>query len=174
MKCESCNKRHATVHLTEINGNEKRERHLCEECAQSLNNPLVKMPTPADILSSLINQVAPEIGEMSKTACPACGLSYLEFRSKGRLGCPMDYTAFKKGLVPLLEKMHGASQHIGKVPSRAGKELVVKNEVLQLRKELDKAVEKEDYEKAAKIRDRIFELSASEDKKDEGTLQQNG
>lgn len=162
MKCEVCNKRHATVHLTEISGSEKRERHLCDECAHTLNDQMVKMPSPTDILTSLINQVAPEIGEMSKTACPACGLSYLEFRSHGRLGCPMDYTAFKKGLTPLLEKMHGATQHIGKVPSRAGKELVVKNEVLQLRKELDKAVEKEDYEKAARIRDRIFELSGSE------------
>ncbi|MFQ5956940.1 MAG: UvrB/UvrC motif-containing protein [Candidatus Brocadiales bacterium] len=171
MKCESCNKRHATVHLTEISGNEKREQHLCDECAHNLNNQLVKMPSPADILTSLINQVAPEIGEMSKTSCPACGMSYLEFRSSGRLGCPMDYMAFKKGLNPLLEKMHGASQHIGKVPSRAGKELVVKNEVLQLRKELDKAVEKEDYEKAARIRDRIFELSGSDDVK--RTLQQD-
>ncbi len=169
MKCESCNKRHATVHLTEISGNEKREQHLCDECAQNLNSQMVKMPSPADILTSLINQVAPDIGEMSKTSCPACGISYLEFRSNGRLGCPMDYTAFKKGLVPLLEKMHGSSQHIGKVPSHAGKELVVKNEVLQLRKELDKAVEREDYERAAKIRDRIFELSGSDDVK--GTLQ---
>jgi protein arginine kinase activator len=86
----------------------------------------------------------------------------------------MDYTAFKKGLVPLLEKMHGSAQHIGKVPSRAGKELVVKNEVLQLRKELDKAVEKEDYEKAAKIRDRIFEVSGNDSDNVKGTLQQDG
>ncbi len=174
MKCEACNKRHATVHLTEIASGEKKEQHLCDECAHNLNDQLIKMPSPTDILTNLINQVVPEIGEMSKTSCPACGMSYLEFRSSGRLGCPMDYTAFKKGLVPLLEKMHGSAQHIGKVPSRAGKELVVKNEVLQLRKELDKAVEKEDYEKAAKIRDRIFEVSGNDSDNVKGTLQQDG
>src|SRR3972149_2991729 len=113
MKCESCNKKHATVHLTEILGTVKKERHLCEECAQSINTHLTKIPSPTEILTSLINQVAPEINEMSKIVCPVCGLSYLEFRSNGRLGCPMDYTIFRKGLIPLLEKMHSSTQHVG-------------------------------------------------------------
>ena len=163
MKCESCNKKHATVHLTEIVGTVKKERHLCEECAQSINTQLKKIPSPTEILTSLIKQVAPEIGEMSKIVCPVCGLSYLEFRSHGRLGCPMDYTIFRKGLIPLLEKMHGSIQHVGKVPSRAGKELIRKNELMQLRNELNKAVEKEDYEKAAELRDKIYELSCDND-----------
>ena len=163
MKCESCNKKHATVHLTEIVGNTKKERHLCEECAQSVNTHLTKIPSPTEILTSLINQVAPEINEMSKIACPVCGLSYLDFRTSGRLGCPMDYTIFRKGLTPILEKMHGSIQHVGKVPSRAGKELIKKNELMQLRNELNKAVEKEDYEKAAELRDKIYELSGASD-----------
>jgi protein arginine kinase activator len=71
----------------------------------------------------------------------------------------MDYTIFRKGLIPLLEKMHGSTQHVGKVPSRAGKELMKKNELMQLRNELNKAVEREDYERAAELRDRIYELS---------------
>ena len=82
-------------------------------------------------------------------------------------GIPLPWSArlsdglydFRKGLIPLLEKMHGSVQHVGKVPSRAGKELIKKNELMQLRNELNKAVEKEDYEKAAELRDRIYELS---------------
>jgi len=159
MKCESCNKKYATVHLTEITGNVKKERHLCEDCAQSANTQISKVPSPTEILTSLINQVAPEISELSKIVCPVCGLSYLEFRSNGRLGCPMDYTVFRKGLNPLLEKMHGSAQHVGKVPSKAGKELIRKNELMQIRNELNKAIEKEDYEKAAELRDKIYELS---------------
>ncbi|MEK6623084.1 MAG: hypothetical protein AABZ13_11425, partial [Planctomycetota bacterium] len=61
MKCESCNKKHATVHLTEITGAVKKERHLCEDCAQNVNTHLAKMPSPTEILASLINQVAPEV-----------------------------------------------------------------------------------------------------------------
>ena len=163
MKCETCKKKHATVHLTELSGNEKRERHLCEDCAHNVTSHFAKMPSPTDILTSLINQVAPEIGEMSKNVCPVCGISYLEFRSHGYLGCPMDYTIFQKSIVPLLERMHSSSQHVGKVPPNAGKDVVKKNEIMQLRRELDKAVKKEEYEKAAEIRDRIYELSGSSD-----------
>ena len=100
---------------------------------------------------------------MSKTTCPVCGLSYLEFRSQGRLGCPMDYNVFKKGLLPLIEKMHGSSQHVGKIPANAGVEIVKKNELIQLRKELNESVGKEDYERAAQIRDKIYELSGNID-----------
>lgn len=159
MKCESCNKKHANVHITEILGDEKSERHLCEDCAQNVTNSFTKMPSPSDILSSLISQVAPEIGEMSKIVCPVCNISYLEFRSQGRLGCPMDYTAFEKSLIPLLEKMHGSSQHIGKVPPAAGKEVITKNRLIQLRKDLNVAVEKENYESAALLRDEILGIT---------------
>ncbi|MDR4497045.1 MAG: UvrB/UvrC motif-containing protein [Candidatus Scalindua sp.] len=161
MKCESCGKKIATVHLTEIVGKEKKEKHLCEECAHNVTSHFPKAPTPSDILTSIINQVSPEIEEMSKTTCPVCGLSYLEFRTQGRLGCPMDYDVFKKGLLPLIERMHGSSQHVGKVPPNASDEVVRKNELMQLRKELNKAVEKEDYEKAAQIRDKIYGFSGN-------------
>lgn len=159
MKCESCNKKHANVHITEIREEERSERHLCEDCAQSVTNSFTKMPSPSDILTNLISQMAPEISEMSRIVCPVCNISYLEFRSQGRLGCPMDYTAFEKGLVPLLEKMHGSSQHIGKVPPAAGREVINKNKLIQLQKDLNTAVEKEDYENAAAIRDKIKNLT---------------
>lgn len=163
MKCESCKKKLATVHLTEIIGNEKQEKHFCEDCAQNVTNHFPKAPTPSDILASIINQVSPEIREMSKTTCPVCGLSYLEFRSQGRLGCPMDYNVFEKGLIPLIEKMHSSSQHVGKIPANASTEVVKKNELMQLRKELNEAVVKEDYERAAQLRDKIYEISGKID-----------
>ena len=151
------------MHITEIHGEKKKERHLCEDCAQNVSNSFTKMPSPSDILTNLISQVAPEIGEMSKIVCPVCNISYLEFRSQGRLGCPMDYTAFEKGLIPLLEKMHGSSQHIGKAPPVAGREVIKKNKLIQLRKDLNNAVEKENYENAAIIRDKINALTGEPD-----------
>lgn len=161
MKCGACGKKVATVHLTEIVGNEKKEKHFCEDCAQNISNHFPKAPSPSDILSSIINQISPEIKEMSKMVCPVCGISYLDFRSQGRLGCPMDYSIFKKGLLPLIEKMHGSTQHVGKIPANAGTEAIKKNELIQLRKELNEAVGKENYEKAAQIRDRIYEHSGN-------------
>jgi protein arginine kinase activator len=75
----------------------------------------------------------------------------------------MDYNVFKKGLLPLIEKMHGSSQHVGKIPANAGVEVVKTNELIQLRRDLNEAVGKEDYEKAAQIRDKIYELSGNID-----------
>jgi len=163
MNCESCNKNPANVHITEIYGEEKKERHLCEDCAQAASSSFTKMVSPSDILSNLISQVAPEIGEMSKIVCPVCKISYLEFRSQGRLGCPMDYSVFETGLIPLLEKMHSSSHHIGKVPLAAGEEIIKKNRLIQLRKDLNSAVEKEDYENAVVIRDAINDLTGKVD-----------
>lgn len=164
MKCESCGKKPATVHMTEIAGKKKDERHLCDECAQGLAEGVPKLLTPADILQSLLKQVAPELEEMQRTVCPVCGLSYLEFRSTGRLGCANDYVAFKKGLTPLLERIHGRSQHAGKTPGQVSETLAAKaSELSLLRQELDQAVAREEFEKAAELRDRIKRLTGKSD-----------
>jgi len=163
MKCEACGKKPATVHLTDIEENKKREKHLCEECAQTMSEGAPAAMTHADILTTLINQVAPELAEMHKTECSACGLSYLDFRSSGRLGCAQDYVAFKSGLIPLLEKIHGGTHHVGRVPKQAGEAVLHQGELLRLRKELGEAVKHEDYEQAAELRDRVRELTGKDD-----------
>ncbi len=91
--------------------------------------------------------------------CDQCGMTYLEFRSHGRLGCSNDYEAFKSGLVSILEKIHGGTQHTGKAPKRLGGPAAEQTEVVQLRRELEQAVTVEDYERAAKLRDRLRELT---------------
>lgn len=159
MKCQNCNENRATVHVTTIGDDGAVEQHLCEECAQELNAPVPKSLNPAELLSSLISQVAPEIQEMSGMRCDQCGMTYLEFRSQGRLGCGHDYEAFKTALVPIVEKIHGGAQHTGKAPKHAGAPAVGQTEVVQLRHELEQAVAVEDYERAAKLRDRLCELT---------------
>ena len=88
--------------------------------------------------------------------CPQCGMSWSDFSQTGLLGCEHDYPAFDKDLTPLLQRAHdGATHHFGKVPTRArGTTVPVKRQVdlNRLRKELSRAVEAEDYEKAAKLR----------------------
>ncbi len=158
MLCQRCKKNTATVHLTDIVKNEKRERHLCEKCA-SEEGVTVKQQVPINEL--LANFVMEQSGarELAKLTCPECGTSFLEFRNSGLLGCPSDYDAFAKALVPLLERAHeGASQHKGKSPTRGGADREKQRQAAALQRQLAEAVEKEDYELAAKLRDRIKAL----------------
>ena len=158
--CQVCKKRVATVHLTEIIKDQKKEIHMCEECASKKG--VAFKPNQfsiSDLLSGLVSsQAAQEIAKMGKMKCPICGISYLDFRSSGRLGCATDYTVFKEGLVPLLEKIHGSAEHLGKIPLGEGVDHKRGRELLELRQTLKRAVEKEDYEKAAELRDKIRRL----------------
>ena len=163
MKCQLCKKREATVHFTDIEGAEKKEIHLCEECAREKSGMPPKGVTLEEIFSNLIQQHSKESAEVLKTTCPNCGMSYVEFKAGGRLGCASDYVVFEEGLTSLLEKLHQSTQHIGKTPSRAGEGVRRENEIIRLRRELDRAVQREEYEKAAQIRDRIKNLTEAPD-----------
>src|SRR5436190_12326779 len=156
MKCDNCNK-NATVHLTEIKSGKKIEKHLCEQCAAQNEGLPVKSHTPINEL--LTNFVMAHSGMQKEqgTTCEHCTLAWSDFRQNGLLGCANDYTAFERDLTPLLQRAHeGATHHVGKAPTRRGGTGVpVKKQVdlAKLRKELGKAVEAEDYERAAKLRD---------------------
>jgi len=158
MKCDNCNKT-ATVHLTEIKNGKKLEKHLCEQCAAANEGLPVKSHTPINEL--LTNFVMAHSGLQKDlgAACENCGMSWAEFRQTGLLGCEHDYTIYEKDLTPLIQRAHeGATHHLGKVPARRGGSGVPAKralDVVKLRKELARAVEAEDYERAAKLRDQI-------------------
>lgn len=159
MKCDNCNKT-ATVHLTEIRNGKKIEKHLCEQCAAQNEGLPVKAHTPINEL--LTNFVMAHSGLQKDLGlnCEQCGITWAEFRQGGLFGCPHDYEVFERDLTPLLQRAHeGATHHVGKVPTRrggaGGVPLKKVADVTKLRKELAKAVELEDYEKAAKLRDQI-------------------
>lgn len=156
-KCDKCGKT-ATVHLTEITDGQKIEKHLCEQCAAS-EGVTLKLPI-SQLLEDFILQSAPS--EIADKTCQVCGMSFSKFRTKGLLGCPNDYDAFEEALEPLLSRAHeGATQHIGKVPRRAGAGQKKMNTILKLRARLHAAVSAEDYELAAKLRDQIKDMETS-------------
>jgi len=161
MKCDKCNKT-ATVHLTEIKGGKKIEKHLCEHCAAETEGLSTKSHMPINEL--LTNFVMAHSGLANKqqqenVGCEHCGITWAEFRQSGLLGCEHDYAAFEKEMTPLLQRAHeGAAHHVGKVPTRRGGTGVPAKrsvDLAKLRKELTRAVETEDYEKAAALRDQI-------------------
>ncbi len=160
IKCQGCGKNPATVHLTEIVGGEKREKHLCEACASSENLGGGKAPISLnEWLTSFVMQQSASASETAGLSCPGCGLNFNEFRQRGLLGCPDCYRAFDKALTPLIQRAHeNATHHVGKAPRDVDRSQRRQYELMDLRRRLRTAVEIEDYEEAAGIRDRIKEL----------------
>src|SRR5262245_55790888 len=157
MKCDNCNKP-ATVHLTEIKNGKKLEKHLCEQCAAQNEGLPVKSHTPInELLTNFVLAHASGLQKDTAAGCEHCGISWAEFRQSGLLGCPNDYSSVEKDLTPLLQRAHeNATHHIGKVPTRGGGSGVPLKrhiDLSKLRKELQRAIESEDYERAAKLRD---------------------
>ena len=163
MLCENCNEQPATFHVVEITNDEKREVHLCEQCARDKNIALPASPSLSDILSSLMEAHAEkDVPELTNVACPNCGTTYAQFKEGGRLGCPRDYAVFKKGLLPFIERIQGATHHKGKMPRRMTCDTAQTAELLRLRRELNTAIAGERYEEAATLRDKIRGLREGE------------
>lgn len=174
MLCDVCGKNPATVHLTEIIDNQMTELHLCEDCAREKSQQMEQQFGLSDLLAGMAEFEKPvkEKDKDIETAvlkCPKCGLTYADFKKIGRLGCGECYVAFKKYLVPLLRRIHGASLHSGKSPALTVKPAVrrkveARPDLQELRQRLQKAIEDEVFEEAAKIRDQIRELERKEQK----------
>ena len=159
--CQNCKKANATVHLTDIRPDgEPVERHLCEECA-SREGVTLKPHEPMNLMLEKFVKMSGELQQASQRVCPNCGMSFGDFRAQGLLGCPHDYEVFSDLLIPLIERAHGGTaEHVGKTPGQTAEGGKRRAEILRLRRELDRAVESEEYETAAKLRDRLKDLSA--------------
>jgi protein arginine kinase activator len=126
---------------------------MCEDCAQKY----LYETQAKEIVGKGegVGAQEEEIAALNSRTCPHCGLKFQEFRNSGRLGCPFDYDIFHNELTPLLENIHGDVEHKGKMPRRQPRSGPVRTELAQMRKQLQQAVNREDYEEAAKLRDQI-------------------
>ena len=160
MKCQKCHNP-ATLHITEVLGDEQfEELHLCEQCANKyLYEPQQKAAQKASAQEAITADV--DEGPFNQHECPSCGIKFVEFRNTGRLGCPNDYHEFREELTPLLENIHGETRHCGKTPRRQPQNRQTQSELIQLRNRLKQAIDKENYEEAARLRDRIRTLEGS-------------
>jgi protein arginine kinase activator len=154
MICQRC-KNEATVHLTEKAGGKRQELHLCIGCAQKAGLILPESPPHLGLDSVvqdlIVAHVGELVGELAELACPDCGIKFMEFRAGGRLGCPQDYRVFGRGLLPLLQRVHGATRHVGKGARQRPSAM----QRLRLRSRLREAIAREDYEEAARLRDQL-------------------
>lgn len=173
MMCEDCGVRPAKFHLMTIINGDRVERNLCPACMakQQKQIPGIDFSNLAGILNSILENKSEEEqarkdAEYEDCACEQCGMTYLEFQKCGMLGCANCYQAFKTPLTALLQRVHGNTQHAGRVPGGVHSGTSIRMNIDRLKQKLQRAVADEEYEQAAKLRDAIRGLSAQLERKE--------
>ena len=179
MLCEKCKKRTATVFYNENFNGKQRSYSLCGECAAKLREKgdlqdiTSMMGSFADPFFDLRNDVfggffgMPAPKTVAKVAkCPTCGYSYTDILKEGRVGCTECYNAFGEELARTIEDLHGACRHNGMVPSRHRARKEREERLKKLRSSMQEAIQREDFERAAALRDDIREIEGDETKKE--------
>lgn len=173
MLCSRCQKRDAKILYTEIINGIKKEQHLCEECATDYTSFQMEKPllnsdlTLGDLLSTLLDNYTSSDKKktgnvVSFLTCERCKTTYEEFIKKGRFGCADCYKTFNGLLAKTFKGIQGSEVHTGKRPkgyvTAANRILKDLSETEKLTIKLQEAIEKEEYEEAARLRDLIKQL----------------
>jgi len=176
MECQECQKRPATLHLTQIINGQKKEVHVCEVCAAEKG--YLTYPEDANSLHHLLTGLfnfdtskmhSNVLNQINELQCPKCGMTISQFKETGKFGCASCYDTFSSRLDSILRRVHaGNTKHTGKIPKRTGIDLQAKKELKTYREKLQKLIEIEAFEEAAEIRDKIKELERKQRDKEAG------
>ena len=185
MLCEKCKKNNASVHYRYNDNGTITEKHLCSDCAKEsgllsdsgivspgfwndniFSDSFSKIPFPSSFAG-----YKPRSDKTVCNVCPGCGMTENEFRASGKFGCEMCYSVFNNLVNAMLMKMHMSVEHKGKVPAGRNEALSLKRKIEKLRADMKCAVDNQEYEEAAKIRDIIRAL---EDGEENGNVKSNG
>ncbi len=170
MLCQNCKKNEATTHIKRVVNGEATESHLCHSCAQnsgfddffddfSLNLP--------GIFSSFFGDSMFALGESKLTRCEKCGCCFDDIIKSGKVGCADCYEKFYSKLLPSIQRIHGKAKHAGKVPEihetleakkEEPKEKTPEEKIAELNIQMQKAIEEQNFEQAAVLRDEIKSL----------------
>ena len=177
MLCNKCNKNEAKIYYTEIINGVMKEQHLCEECAtectsfQKGTSLMNQELTLGNLLSTIlgnyyVNTIHEEGPKEQEIHCDGCEMTYSEFMRLGKFGCDKCYDSFQKVLAKSIKSIQGSDTHTGKKPrgfeSKTDKIIKELSEIDKLSIRLQDAIEKEEFEEAVKIRDKIRELKKGE------------
>ncbi|WP_066640516.1 UvrB/UvrC motif-containing protein [Desulfolucanica intricata] len=163
MLCERCQQRQANVQFTEIINNKKKTIRLCDVCAKEMQIDNFAWSPQLNLHNFLAGLLQTDFGtfktpSIEQKSCKTCGLTEERFIKKGLLGCADCYEDFGHRLEPLLRRIHGNSRHTGKVPERTGGNVRLLNDIERLKGELREVIIREEFERAAELRDQIKEL----------------
>ncbi|UCZ53342.1 UvrB/UvrC motif-containing protein [Bacillus shivajii] len=178
MLCQECNQREASLHFTKIINGKKTEFHICDQCAKEKGDyiPGSNSYSIHQLLSGLLDFEQPMTSSDSsisknghELSCKVCKMTYPQFAEIGRFGCAECYKTFGEKLTPIFKRIHsGNAVHGGKIPKRLGEDLHIHKEIEQLKSQMQGLIQKEEFEKAAEVRDQIRSLEKSLDEKKEG------
>lgn len=167
MLCQMCGQHPATTHIKTIVNGKLTQAHLCADCAkkQGYGNLFADWGSGfGSLLSGFMGSAAPA---RQVTRCPGCGASFEDITRSGKIGCAQCYHTFRGQLLPIIQRIHGTAQHKGKVPGSSAlrvtdtnnKIVAVEETPLEEKKRLlNQAIETQDFERAAVLRDEIKEL----------------
>lgn len=153
--------REANVFFSKITNGVKEEYKVCDVCAKELGiiGSSGVMLNMNDFISDFVGKGIALKPAGRSLVCPTCGCTLSEFSKTSKFGCSSCYEIFKNYLPPLMKRLHGNAHHTGKFPEKAESINLKKNKLTELKKKMAKAVETEDFETAAALRDEIKELS---------------
>ncbi|HBN82506.1 MAG TPA: hypothetical protein DDZ89_01550 [Clostridiales bacterium] len=177
MICQKCKVREATVTITKLIHNMQITMHLCPECSKNFSQGIQKQISGVNniLMSMMDSGTMPEDENEDNLSCDKCGMTFADFRKKGTVGCEECYNVYREKFESILKRLHGSYRHVGlsyegikhAAPQKSDSmesKLLKKDQIKQesvaeqignLKKALEEAVEREEYEEAAKIRDMI-------------------
>jgi len=171
MLCQLCKNNEATIKISYMLANNKNEMNLCRECAEDkgIDNPFTSLPKIfenfiVEILSQEPIDAVNADDEEDHAKCSGCGTTWNSFQKTGLLGCEICYQVFKEELNILLRRIHGSNKHIGSRP-RSQRSNIAVSELKRIQMELQEAINSENFELAAQLRDLIRDA--------QGELQKN-
>ena len=164
MLCENCQKKEASIHVTDKVGDTYAGRHLCPDCAGALFNssPEELIFSPLSVIKYLTQKIKEEHDKnLGGKKCPQCGCTWADFVRTGKVGCPHDYELFRAEIAPVLKKLQdGKFMHVGKIPPNQQEEKIRNVKIKVLESEMAEMVKVEKYENAARLRDEINQLKS--------------
>jgi protein arginine kinase activator len=155
MLCDDCHERDAVVHLTKIVEQQVTQVHLCEKCAAAKGIETAQT-TPAHPLAGVLQAAQlQQATSLDAARCAYCGTSQKDFRASGRLGCAHCYSAFAESLRDLLQRVQGSAKHVGRRYEPPNPGAPPTRSVDSIRDQLREAIDREEFERAASLRDEL-------------------
>ena len=163
MLCDKCKKNNATVHIRSVVNGVATEKNLCGYCAANEGYNDIQHNSLAQMLASVFNDTVSLSGGAKTLRCPCCNSTFEQIAKSGKLGCSECYTAFKEKLLPSLKRLHGSTEHIGRIPNKAPLAVKTDTESIEyLKMKLNELVAEEKFEEAATVRDKIKKIEGRE------------
>lgn len=161
MKCDNCGSEQAIIHIRQVSDEQTVDLHLCEQCAalKGINTEEGKVELSiSGLLNGLVRSGKGKKKSRQNRVCPSCGMTAELIRKRARVGCNECYTVFAREVRDIIGKMYGRVLHKGKFPRRMREYKTLLLDVEALKRRLRTALRDENYEEAARLRDRIEKL----------------